>query len=54
MKGVDIEEAFHDFKLVLASIEIYGGNVITSLMEHGYTEAVARYIIDKYYERYTK
>jgi len=44
------EEAMHDYKLVLACIQVEGGNPIISMMEQGYTESVARYIADQYAE----
>ena len=42
------EDAMHDYKLVVASMAIEGGNPIVSMMEQGYTESIARYIADKY------
>ena len=51
---IDYDTAFHDYRLALAWVQSEGGNPLTSLMEHGYTEAVARHIINEYIERYQK
>ena len=52
INDINYDEAFHDYRLALAWVQSEGGNPLTSLMEHGYPEAVAIHIINEYTERY--
>jgi len=52
MKKIDYSKAFDHYRIAEAKQKIHGGDKIMFLMFYGYSEAVAKTIIEKYNECY--